>query len=59
MERYVIRKSPIYYYDGIPGYKAGEWPGIKPNKFENTKKIIHAIPSDIFNFNSKSKIFKI
>ncbi len=26
--------------DGVPGYKAGEWPGIKPNKFERVKSII-------------------
>ena len=33
-------KAPMYYIDGVPGYKAGEWPGIKSCKFGNTRRII-------------------
>ena len=45
---YIYPKAPDYYIDGIPAYKAGEWPGIKSNKFENTRKIIHPSSSEIF-----------
>ncbi|MCQ2820139.1 MAG: hypothetical protein MJ252_22970 [archaeon] len=37
---FVYGKAPVYYIDGVPGYKAGEWPGLKSNKFENTRRII-------------------
>ncbi len=57
MNKFVIRKAPLYYIDGVPAYKAGEWPGIKSSKFGNTKMIIHRLSSDIFNFNSKIKKF--
>ena len=40
MLKYEYRKAPVYYIDGVPGYKAGEWPGIKSCKFENTRQII-------------------
>jgi hypothetical protein len=53
MTKYLIRKAPIYYQEGIPAFKAGEWPGIKSNKFGNTKMIIHRLSSDIFNFDRK------
>ena len=53
MNKYVIREAPLLYYDGVPWYKAGEWPGIRPNKFENTRKMIQPISNDIFNFSSK------
>ena len=33
-------KAPVYYIDGVPGYKAGEWPGIKSCKFRNTRRVI-------------------
>jgi hypothetical protein len=48
-------KAPNYYIDGVPGYKAGEWPGIKSCKFANTRRIIH--PKDqgiIFNEHDSS-----
>ena len=57
MTKYLIRKAPIYYQEGIPASKAGEWPGIKSSKFGNTRMIIHRLSSDIFNFNSKIKKF--
>jgi hypothetical protein len=55
MTKYLIRKAPIYYQEGIPAFKAGEWPGIKSNKFENTRLMIQPLPSDIFNYTSKKK----
>ena len=33
-------KAPVYCINGVPAYKAGEWPGIKSNRFENTRRII-------------------
>ena len=53
--KYLYLKAPVYYIDGIPAYKAGEWPGIKSNKFENTRKIIRAVEKGIFF----SEIFKL
>lgn len=41
MAEYIYRQAPVYLIDGVPGYKAGEWPGLKSNKFENTRRIIH------------------
>lgn len=36
-----IIPSPIYKdSNGIPAYKSGEWPGIKPNHFERTRLMI-------------------
>ena len=36
-----IIPSPIYKDSkGIPAYKSGEWPGIKPNHFERTRLMI-------------------
>ena len=29
MTKYLKRKAPIYNQEGIPAFKAGEWPGIK------------------------------
>ena len=58
MSEYEYRNAPVYYIDGVPGYKAGEWPGLKSCKFENTRKIIHPKTSGIiFNGNEKSVIF--
>ena len=48
-------KAPIYYVDGVPGYKAGEWPGLKSNKFGNTRRIINPMDSGII-FNEKEKL---
>ena len=54
--QYIYPKAPIYYIDEIPAYKAGEWPGIKSNKFENTRFMIHPVSHELFN---PSKIYKI
>jgi len=34
-------KPKMRMVDGVPGYKAGEWPGLAPNKFSRMKCIIH------------------
>lgn len=39
----VYGKAPVYHIEGIPAYKAGEWPGKKWNKFDNTRRIISQI----------------
>ena len=52
MTQYIYPKAPIYYIDEIPAYKAGEWPGIKSNKFNNTRTIIHPVTNELF-FNGK------
>ena len=46
--KYLYLKAPVYYIDGIPEYKAGEWPGIKSNKFNNTRTIIHPVTNELF-----------
>lgn len=46
--KYLYLKAPVYYIDGIPAYKAGEWPGIKSNKFDNTRTIIHPVTNELF-----------
>jgi len=48
MNKYIEGKAPVYTINNIPAYKAGEWPGIKSNKFENTRKIIRAVERGIF-----------
>ena len=48
MTQYIYPKAPVYYIDGIPAYKAGEWPGIKSNKFNNTRTIIHPVTNELF-----------
>lgn len=58
--RYERLKAPVYYVDDVPAYKAGEWPGIKSNKFENTRAIIHpSCQGIVFNGNNKSQINNI
>lgn len=47
MIKYEYLKSPMYYINGIPANKAGEWPGIKSCKFENTRAIIQATSEGI------------
>ena len=58
MNKYVEGKAPVYKIDNIPAYKAGEWPGIKSNKFENTRRIISAVEKGIF-FSEKEPLMKI
>lgn len=48
MNKYVEGVAPVYKIDDIPAYKVGEWPGLKSNKFENTRKIIRAVERGIF-----------
>ena len=48
MNKYVEGVAPVYKIDDMPAYKAGEWPGLKSNKFENTRKIIRAVERGIF-----------
>ena len=48
-------KAPVYYIDGVPGYKAGEWPGIKSCKFRNTRRIIQPKCEGII-FNEKENL---
>jgi hypothetical protein len=48
MNKYIEGVAPVYKIDDIPAYKAGEWPGLKSNKFENTRKIIRAVERGIF-----------
>ena len=50
MIQYITCHSPVNMINGIPAFRAGEWPGIKSNKFPKTKKIIHIKKSsNIFN----------
>ena len=49
MSRYLFLHSPLNLIDGVPASIAGEWPGIKSNKFSRTKKIIHTKNSNIFS----------
>ena len=43
-----IIPAPLYKdKDGIPAYKSGEWPGIKPNHFERTCLMVRQIRKNI------------
>ena len=57
MNDYIEGIAPVYRINNIPAYKAGEWPGIKSNKFENTRKIIRAVEKGIF-FSENEPIIK-
>ena len=48
MNEYIYGIAPVYKIDNVPAYKAGEWPGIKSNKFDNTRRIIRAVEKGIF-----------
>ena len=48
MIQYIECGPHINMIDGVPAFNAGEWPGIKSNKFPKTKKIIHIKKS--YNF---------
>ena len=48
MIQYIECEPHINMIDGVPAFNAGEWPGIKSNKFPKTKKIIHIKKS--YNF---------
>ncbi len=49
MTFYIENHPRLNLIDGVPAYKAGEWPGIKSNKFPRTKKI--------FQLNKSHNIF--
>lgn len=55
MSLYKHCPPPIRKINGIPAYKAGEWPGLKSNKFPNTKKIILVENHKIF-FDTKDTL---
>ena len=46
--QFIYGKAPINYINDIPAHKAGEWPGIKSNKFGNTRTIIHPVTNELF-----------
>ncbi|MCQ2817967.1 MAG: hypothetical protein MJ252_11940 [archaeon] len=56
MLKYEYLKAPVFCIDGVPSYKAGEWPGIKCSRFENTRQMIRQIPSETV-FMGGNKIF--
>ena len=41
MIQYIELHPRLNLINGVPSSQAGEWPGIKPNKFPKTKKLIH------------------
>ena len=44
-----IIPSPLYRdLKGIPAYKSGEWPGIKPNHFERTRLMLKQLRKNIY-----------
>ena len=57
MIQYNTLYAPISMIDGIPASIAGEWPGIKPNKFKKTKKIIHIKNSSIFSLDDSCPVY--
>ena len=57
MNEYLYGTAPVYKINNTPAYKAGEWPGIKSNKFDNTRRIIRAVERGIF-FSEKEPILK-
>ena len=47
-------QAPLYKdASGVPAYKSGEWPGIKPNHFERTRLMINHIRKNLY-FERKS-----
>ena len=57
MNEYIYGVAPVYKINDVPAYKAGEWPGIKSNKFDNTRRIIRAVERGIF-FSEKEPVIK-
>ena len=57
MNEYLYGVAPVYKINNIPAYKAGEWPGLKSHKFDNTRRIIRAVERGIF-FSEKDPILK-
>lgn len=51
--------GPMYYIDGVPGNKAGEWPGLKSCKFGATRRNIRPNSNGIiFNENEPPLVTK-
>ena len=50
------RNGPMYYVNGVPAYKAGEWAGKMSCKFAPTRKIITPLTEGII-FNGIFYIF--
>lgn len=46
------RTAPMHIVDGVPAFKAGEWPGILPCKFQRTRMPIRPVTEGII-FNGK------
>ena len=45
-----IIPSPLYKdLNGIPAYKSGEWPGIKPNHFERTRLMLKHLRKNLYS----------
>ena len=43
-----IIPAPLYKdSNGIPAYKSGEWPGIKPNHFQRTRRMLNQTRKNI------------
>ena len=57
MIEYITLQSPLSVINGVPASMAGEWPGIKPNKFPKTKRIIHTIRKSFSNEKPKKNNF--
>ena len=57
MIEYITLHAPLSMIDGIPASIAGEWPGIKPNKFPKTKKIIRIKNSSIFSLDDSCQLY--
>jgi len=57
MIEYIQLNAPVSMIDGIPASKAGEWPGIKSNRFSSSKKIIQIRKrSNIFTLDDSSPL---
>jgi hypothetical protein len=46
--------APMYYIDGVPAYKTGEWGGHKSCKFGPTRRIVRQVSNQAFSL-SESK----
>lgn len=46
-----VLNAPMYYIDGVPAYKTGEWNGHKSCKFGPTRKIVRQISDHKFSLN--------
>lgn len=50
--------APMYYIDGVPAYKTGEWGGHKSCKFGPTRRIVRQVSNQAFSLSeSKFNVF--